>query len=77
MVALQNRLKFSCRLAALCLVLGAAQGCSSPVATPLPDSTQALKPVMSPADSKQAVKDLTAEQAKLKAAAEKARQPAN
>ena len=71
MVATQYRLKFTAARAALCLGLAVA-GCSSPIQTKLPDSTQSLKPVLSPKEEKQAVQELTAEKAARKAAAEKA-----
>lgn len=50
----------------------AAAGCSSPVSTPLPNSTQSLKPVLSPADEKKAVEELNKEKVGRRAAAVKA-----
>lgn len=47
-------------------------GCSSPVSTPLPNSTQSLKPVLSPADEKKAVEDLNNEREARRDAAVKA-----
>ena len=46
--------------------------CSSPVSTPLPNSTQSLKPVLSPADEKKAVEELNKEREARRAAAVKA-----
>ena len=62
----------------VCAYFGAAlfaasvAGCSSPVSTPLPNSTQSLKPVLSPADEKKAVEELTREREARQAAVVKA-----
>jgi hypothetical protein len=69
MIALQYRLAIACTVAALCL---GNSGCSSPIGTKLPDSTQTLKPVLSSKAEKQAVDALTAEKIARKAEAEKA-----